>query len=117
MTKLYICPECKGIVSFYTMTRCIECASCGWSGQLLRECDFIEYKTAWDLAGDWSWIYAGVQCRVKRGATLYEEAAATSTGGGVVLKRLVEDAGRLRQVSRWVTPNTEIELVDPVLEG
>jgi len=67
--------------------------------------------TAWNLAGDWSWIYQGKQCRIKGGRALYEEASATATCGGVILKRLVEDRGKLRQVSRWVHPDTPMELI------
>lgn len=70
------------------------------------ETNRAEHLTAWDLAGDWWYVYEGYQIRIKGGRALYETASAT-VNGYVRLSRVVE----LRQINRYVFHDTLIELV------
>lgn len=50
---IYRCPACGGHVSYYAMVRCIECESCGWTGQSLRECRKMTPKEMYDSVYSW----------------------------------------------------------------
>jgi hypothetical protein len=66
-----------------------------------------EYVKAWDLIGDEG------SFRIKGGRTVYEAVMyneATARGDKVRLAR-VETCDGIRQVNRWVDPDTLIEVI------
>jgi hypothetical protein len=65
-----------------------------------------EFYTAWQLCGDWFWVnrYYAV---IKDGRAKYEIATASLTEQSVKLERLE----RLRQITRYVDPDTKMILI------
>jgi hypothetical protein len=71
----------------------------------------LEPMTAWNLCGNHDWIYRGQKCRIKGGRVWYEDARNTKTDGGVILARLeFMPDNSIRQIIRWVHPDTKVEL-------
>lgn len=64
-----------------------------------------EVKTAWELIGFYG------QVKVKGGRTVYESVdyRDDTPGTKVRLARLGEN---LRQINRWVDPDTELEVIE-----
>lgn len=74
----------------------------------------IHTDTAWNLIGfdsDWDGKFASV--RVKGGRTLYEAVMFIDNGRSdrPRLARLEADGGGIRQVNRYVDPDTVCEIV------
>lgn len=63
--------------------------------------------TAWSLAGDWAWVFAGFQVRIVGGRTIYETVTASRTQQTVALSR----ADGLHRITRYVAADTPLELV------
>lgn len=66
-------------------------------------------RTAWDLIG---WDDGLI--RIKGGTSVYEAVIFydDTPGDNVKLARVVDDGRRLRQVNRYVDPDTELEPAD-----
>ena len=69
--------------------------------------------TAWHLAADWEWINAGDFAQIKGGRSLWEQVDTTKGGLGktVRLSRLITTDDRFRCITRYVDPDTPMELI------
>lgn len=62
--------------------------------------------TAWELAGDWSWLIEYEACTTRQS---YETVTATGSGR-CALRRLEEGPAGLRTITRYVEPETKLRL-------
>ncbi len=69
-----------------------------------------QYKTVWDLAGDWGWTQFAKGFRLKGGSVVWEQAENNNGQKTVKISR-IEVYPCLKQVTKYIDPDTEIEFI------
>lgn len=70
------------------------------------------FKTVWDLMGDWSWM-DDHKFKLKNGRTIYTDVGydCSRNGKNVMVGRLESTEHGIKQVKRYVHPDTEVVLI------
>ncbi len=74
----------------------------------------MRYLNRWtpeQLGGNWNYVYHGYQVRKVGGRTLYDDVLI-GPHGGILLRKLETTEGmKVKEVHRYISPNTMLELV------